>query len=201
MRRLSIALLILSVTATAQTRRRPKATRAPVASTTPASWPIESVTVHGNHLYSQEQVLAIAAIHPGQIAGKPEFDAAHARLMETGAFETVAYGYSPAPSGKGYAAKFDVVEITQVFPTAFEDLPLVDSEVRAWLKQKDPLFGPKIPATEPALNRYKQLVTEFLAARGYHEPISVQLALENPPDLSVLFRPAGTKPSVAQVRP
>jgi outer membrane protein assembly factor BamA len=77
---------------------------------------------------------------------------------------------------------------------------LKDSEVRAWLKQKDPLFGPKIPATEPALSHYKQLVTEYLAARGYHEPISVQLALENPPDLSVLFRPAGTKPSVAQVR-
>ena len=199
MRRLLVAILILTITAPAQTRRKPKATR-PAASSTPASWPIESVTVHGNHLYSEEQVLAIAAIRPGQIAGKPEFDAAHARLMETGAFETVAYGYAPAPSGKGYAAKFDVVEITQVFPVAFEDLPLVDSEVRAWLKQKDSLFGPKIPATEPALNRYKQLVTEYLAARGYHEPISVQLALEISPDLSVLFRPAGTKPSVAQVR-
>lgn len=202
MRSLSVALLLLGMTAPAQTRSKPKTARpiASAASKDATSWPIESVTVQGNHIYSQAQVLAVAGIRAGQTAKKAEFDAAHERLMATGAFETVAYGYTPAPDGKSYRAKFEVVEIAQVYPAAFEDLPIDDAQLRAWLKLQDPLFGARIPATEPALNRYKKLLTEYLSAHGFNQPISVQLALENPPDLTVLFRPAGVKPSVAQVR-
>ena len=90
--------------------------------------------------------------------------------------------------------------MTQLFPAVFEDLPLKDAEIRAWLKQQDPMFGPQIPATEPALIHYKQLVSGFLAQHGYHEPISVKLTAQIAPELAVVFRPDAPKPSVAQVR-
>jgi outer membrane protein insertion porin family len=196
-----IGFLICSIAATAQTRRKPKAAHpAATGSTKEAtSWPLDSLTVVGNHAYSQAQVLAIAGLRAGQTVGKPDFEAARERLLATGAFETVGYSYAPSANGKGYTATLEVAEVTQFFPVMFLDLPVDDGQIRAWLKQKDPLFGPKIPATEPALNRYKQLVSEYLVSRNYHEPISAKVASENPPELAVVFRPAASRPSIAQV--
>lgn len=200
MRFFLIALLIFTVIdslgTAAQTRRRPKAA---AATKEAASWPLDSLTVEGNHVYSKAQVLAVAGLRAGQTVGKPDFEAARERLLATGAFETVGYGYAPDPKSKGYAASFEVTEVTQLFPVMFQDLPADDAQIRAWLKQKDPLFGSKIPATEPALNRYKQLVSEYLASRNYHEPISAKLTSENPPELAVVFRPEAARPSIARV--
>jgi outer membrane protein insertion porin family len=205
LRSLLIALLICSIAATAQTRRKPKTRPAVAASNKEAtSWPLDTLSVEGNHAYSQAQVLAVAGLRAGQTVGKPDFEAARERLLATGAFETVGYSYAPAANGKGYSASFEVVEVTQLFPLMFQDLPVDDAQIRAWLKQKDPLFepkmfGPKIPATEPALNRYKQLVSEYLAAHNYHEPISARLASEAPPELAVVFRPEAPRPSIARI--
>lgn len=201
MRSLVIVFLICSVAASAQTRRKPESARPAAAASTKetSSWPLDSLTVVGNHAYTQAQVLAMAGLHAGQTVGKPDFEAARQRLLATGAFETVGYSYAPAANGKGYAASFDVTEVTQLFPMMFQDLPVEEAQIRAWLRQRDPLFGPKIPATEPALNRYKQLVSEYLATHNYREPISAKLAAENPPDLAVVFRPEASRPSIARV--
>ena len=59
---------------------------------TPAArWPIESLVVTGNHTYSEAQILAVAGLTVGQMAAKPDFEAARTRLLDTGAFETVGY--------------------------------------------------------------------------------------------------------------
>src|SRR3712207_6362041 len=86
----------------AQTSRRPAARKpaAPATKTTeqaPASgtlaWPVGELQVKGNKLYSQEQILAVAGLKIGQMAGKAEFDAARDRLLSTGAFEEVGYRF------------------------------------------------------------------------------------------------------------
>jgi outer membrane protein insertion porin family len=197
-----IASLLAAMGASAQTRRKPKSSRpaSAAAVTDPNAWPIESVAVEGNKVYTKPQILAISGIKVGERASKSDFDAARERLLASGAFDTVGCEFAPAPSGKGYAAKIQVAEVSQLFPAQFEDLPIDDAQLRAWLKQKDPMFGPKIPATEPALIRYKQLVTEYLAQHGYKDPISVKLTPQIPPELAVVFRPDALKPSVAQVR-
>jgi len=38
-------------------------------------WPVEALTVEGNRNYTREQVLAVAGLKVGQLAGKPEFEA------------------------------------------------------------------------------------------------------------------------------
>jgi hypothetical protein len=51
--------------------RRKKAAKA--AEPAASKWPVETLTVEGNHNYKRKQVLAVAGLRVGQVAGKPEF--------------------------------------------------------------------------------------------------------------------------------
>ena len=177
-------------------------TRPPQAagSTAPAArWPIESLVVEGNHTYSAEQILAVAGLKVGQVVGKPEFEAARKRLIDTGAFETVGYKFT-AGAAKGYAAVFQVLEVQQAYPAEFENLHVSEVELRAALREKDPLFSSgKLPATQPAFERYKSWVEEFITAKGQPEKIAVGVAPTSTGEFAVIFRPAHSLPVVALV--
>ncbi|MGA2157270.1 MAG: POTRA domain-containing protein, partial [Bryobacteraceae bacterium] len=169
-------------------------------STVPAArWPIESLRVEGNHTYTAEQILAVAGLTVGQVAGKPEFEAARKRLTDTGAFETVGYKFTPG-SAKGYAALIQVLEVQQAYPAEFENLHVSEQDLRAALRQKDPLFASgKLAATQPAFERYKNWVEEFVAAKGQPEKIAVGVAPIATGEFAVVFRPAHSLPAVALV--
>src|SRR5581483_6563367 len=199
---LLVLLLSIAAAAGAQTRRARKAAppAAPAASEN-TRWPLESIRVEGNHAYSPEQILAVAGLHVGQKADKPEFEAARERLMASGVFDMVGYRFAPAKSGKGYDATIEVSEFSQLYPLRFEDLPVSDAQMRAWLKQKDPLFADKIPATEAKIGRYTEWIAEFLGQHGYREPLAGKVASPaGSPGLEVVFRPAKARPSVARVK-
>jgi outer membrane protein assembly factor BamA len=175
----------------------------PVQSATSAApaarWPVESLKVEGNHTYAVEQILTVAGLKVGQVAGKPEFEAARKRLVDSGAFETVGYKFTPG-SAKGYAAVFQVQEVQQAYPAEFEDLHVSEQELRGVLREKDPLFASgKLPATQPALERYKNWVQEFVAAKGQPEKIAVGVAPISTGEFAVVFRPARNLPAVALV--
>ena len=185
-----------------RTRKPIPAPKTPAAKPAPpaegAPWPIETLTVVGIRNYTADQVLNVAGIRKGQTAGRAEFEAARERLMATGAFDRVGYHFAPAQDGGGYDASFEVSEMAQMYPVRFEDLPASDAELRAWLKQKDPLFGPKIPATKTELDRYTALIAEFLVSRDYHEPLIGRVVSDNPPELTILFRPAKGRAAVSR---
>lgn len=182
----------------AQGRKQTAKPKAGVAA--PVRWPIESLSVEGNQNYSREQILAVAGLKVGQMAGKEEFEAARDRLVSTGAFENVGYRFEPSAGGKGYAASFQVVEIAQVYPFRFERLDAPTAELEEWLRRSDPLFGEKIPATEAVLERYSRTIEEFLAAKGKKETVIGRLTADEPERMVVVFRPAAPLPSVAEVR-
>ena len=201
---LRLLVLILAVAGQfpAQTRRaarkaQPKVSQPAVSQTD--RFPLETITVAGNHNYSREQIVAASGLKLGQPATKTDFDTARDRLVGTGAFHSVACIFEPAKDGKGYDAKIEVEEIDQVFPVRFEDLPASAEQLRAWLKQQDPLFGPKIPGTQPVLERYANWISEYLAQQNRREPVVGKITSDNPPDLIILFRPAAARPSVARV--
>jgi outer membrane protein insertion porin family len=202
-----VFLLVFAGTGNGQTQKRTvrktTSASAPAVTAVPAEgapFPVQTLAVVGNHNYTARQILSVAAIRVGQNAGKADFEAARDRLIATGVFDTVGYHFAPAKDGKGYDASFEVVEIAQVYPLHFEDLPVPDTQIRAWLQQKDPLFGPKIPATKLSLDRYVAWISEFLAQHEYREPIIARVVSENPPDLSILFRPAKLRPAIAHVK-
>jgi len=165
----------------------------------PARWPVESLAVQGNNNYTAEQILAVAGLKRGQLAGKAEFEAARERLMATGAFESVGYRFEPSASGKGYAASFQVAEIEQVYPYRFERLETPPAEMESALKRSDPLFGEKIPATQPVLDRYVKVLEAYLASRNKAEKLAARLTADAPDRMVVLFTPAAAPPSVAAV--
>ena len=142
----------------------------------------------------------MAGLKIGQMAGKPEFEAARDRLVATGAFETVGYKFEPGPRGSGYAASFQIVEVQPVYPVEFEELGVPNSDLEALLHAKDPLFSmAAIPATKPVLDRYVSWIEEYLAAKG--SPRRSRRAWCPPPadQFAILIRPARNRPSVAQV--
>jgi outer membrane protein insertion porin family len=207
--KLSSIALILPLAASlsyAQTNKPPKASASAESESAPAlpppgaPWPIETLTVEGNHLYKTEQILAVAKLRAGEVAGKADFEAAHDRLAATGAFDNVGYHFAPSPDGKGYDAAFEVIEVPQVFPYRFQDLPAADADLRTLLHQKDPLFGDKIPATKAVLDRYVRWISEFLAAKNYRDAIIGKPTSDATSDLVIVFRPAKARPNIARVK-
>ncbi len=165
----------------------------------PTRWAIDRLTVEGNRIFTRDQVLAVAGLKRGQMAGKAEFEAAVDRLTASGAFETVGYKFGPSPAG-GFAAVFQVTEVEQVYPVEFQELAVSNLELRSWLAASDPLFsGFKLPATQPVIERYRKRIEEFLAAKGTPEKIAGSVMPAAPGEYSIVFRPARNLPAVAQV--
>jgi len=197
----TILLLAIGFAGFAQTHKP----RKPAPADTPAhedgaAWPLEHLAVSGNQNFTTEQILAAAKLKAGQMVDKTGMEAARQRLLDTGVFDRAGYRYAAAQDGQGYDLTLDVVEMAQMFPIRFEDLPASDAQLRDWLKQKDPLFAPKIPATKIEIDRYVKWIAEYLAQQNYHETLSGKVVSENPPDLVILFRPAKQRASVARVR-
>lgn len=172
---------------------------APAQQKTASKWPIETLTVEGNHNYTAQQILAVAGLKVGQVAGKDEFEAARDRLQATGAFETIGYRFAPAPGSKGYAAAFQVTEVEPVYPVRFEDLNVPNKELDAWLKSRDALFGSKVPGTAAILTRYSREIEAYLAAHNQKEKIIGKLNPTGPEQFEIVFRPDRPIPTVAQV--
>ena len=162
-------------------------------------WPIQSLTVEGNHNYTQEQVLAVAALKLGQLAGKTEFEAARDRLSATGVFETVSYKFAPGGDGKGYAASFQVVEVDPAYPIRFEDLGIPEKDLTAYLRGKDPLFAPRLAATKQLLERYTRWIQEYVTAHNGKDKVIVKVMPLSGDQFVIVFRPERAEPAVAEV--
>lgn len=210
MGRVPILLMLTCAVGFAQAGKSPK--KAPAASKSAAPtaaapvpapanrWPIESLTVEGNRAYTKDQIIAIAGLKAGQMAGRAEFDAARDRLVACGAFEAVSYRFVPGSKGEGYAATFQVGEIEQVYGVEFEELHVSSKDLREHLAKKDPLFGgSRLPATQPVLARYAAWIQEFVAEKGVPEKIVGSVGPSPTGEYMITFRPARNRPSVAQV--
>ena len=197
--RILLLLVVFGISLPAQTRKPRKPAAPASAPLNPDSWPLASIAFEGNRNYTPKQILAVSGLRAGQVSNKTELEAAHGRLMASGGFDSVAYRFEPTRDGKGVALTYTVVEVNAFYPLMFEDLPASDSDIKAWLQQHDPLFGPRVSATKEALQHFTTLVSEYLGTKGFHEPLIAKLSSENPPDLVILLRPSTQRPSVAQV--
>src|SRR6202795_2114482 len=130
-----------------------------------APYPLSHLTVRGNHHFTPAQIMTAADLQPGQQVSKEIFDAARARLMETGAFESVGYEFKPSAGNSGYDATIEVAEVALLYRFRFDDLPAPDDRLRAALRQQETLFSDEIPATTEVLNRYNGVLTRLLGGK------------------------------------
>ncbi|HEY7389287.1 MAG TPA: POTRA domain-containing protein [Bryobacteraceae bacterium] len=207
MKRLPLLIVTAALAAFSQTSKAPRRAATKTASSAPAQapaqttdkWPIVSLAVEGNHHYTSEQVLAVAALKIGQLAGKAEFDTARDRLVASGYFEMVAYKFEPAPGQNGEAGTFQVTEAEPAYPVQFLALGAAPQELEKLLREKDPMFSPaSVPPTKPVLDRYVGWIQEYLATKGSTEKVAARVDVVGE-GLAVVFRPARNLPVVAQV--
>ncbi len=192
MRLIAVFALALSALGGAQTRagRKPAAP----AQTT---WPVESISIEGLRNYTREQVLAVLALKPGDHAGAKDFETARQRVLATGAFDSAGMKYGPGPAGKGYAVTYELSEAGPLFPMRFEDLGVPDAQLLDALKRADPLFGPKVPGTEPVLVRYTKVIETAL---GGNQKVVARLEPDDNQQLTIVFRSAAAPAAIARVR-
>jgi outer membrane protein assembly factor BamA len=197
----AVLVLLCAIPGFAQAPPRKAGRKTPAKKAEAATaWPIQSLSVEGNRNYPAEPILAVAGLKVGQVAGKAEFEAARDRLVATGFFETVGYRFAPSKDSNGYAATFQVVEVSPLYPVEFQGLPAKPPELTAWLKSKDPLFGPKLPATAEVLKRYTGLIQEYLDAKKLDDQVAGKLLPISVNDYAIVFRSARPLPTIAQVK-
>jgi outer membrane protein assembly factor BamA len=203
MKWLSVVVLACAVLPAQTTRKSVPAKKEPAKAApapVPSKWPVEKLMVEGNHAYTAEQVLGVAGIKIGQLAGKPEFEAAHDRLVASGAFETVGYKFEPGEDKQGYVATFQITEVVSAFPVRFEELGVPDRDVIALLHGKDPLFSLlHVPATKLVMDRYVGWIQEYLATKNITEPITGKVVPATGDQFAMVFRPARNAPAVSAV--
>ncbi len=159
---------------------------------------IRSLRVEGNKTFTAAGIVEYSGLKVGQTADDAVFEAARVKLANSGVFEQVGYKYAPAPGG-GINASFQVVEIPQVFPYRFEDLPAKDEEMVAYLRKNDPLFAERIPATKEFLARYSRSLEAFLQPKGLKDAVSSKLVPDVGDKLVVIFRPDRPMANISQV--
>lgn len=174
------------------------AVKRPVTDPGPAVNLIRSLRVEGNKNFTSPGIIEYSGLKVGQNADPAVFEAARLKLANSGVFERVGYKYAPAAGG-GLDAVLEVVEIPQVFPYRFEELPATPAEMVAHLKQTDPLFSERIPATKEFLARYAKELEVFLQPKGLKEAVSSKLIPDVGDKLVVIFRPDRPLPTISQV--
>ena len=152
-------------------------------------FPLRSIGIEGNELYSDEQIIGLSGLKIGQPANQDTFEAARDKILASGAFETIAFRFGPA--GGGYEVVYEVAEIEQVYPLRFENMGIPDEEIRAWLKAKDPLFGEKVPSTQQLIERYVIAIEELLESRGERKEMRGEVTADMPGEYYIMFHPKG----------
>jgi outer membrane protein insertion porin family len=193
----AILLLFLSI-ATAQQKKvkapDPAATEKP---NEPITFPLETLKVVGNKRLTAEKIIAVSGLKIGAPVVKADFDAARARLLATGAFESVAYEFNPSATYQGEDGVLDVAEVDQLYPYRFEELPTADDVLRTALRQQELILGDQIPATHEVIDRYVKVIQ---ALTGPAVTVTGMLSNDLPGRMMVLFRPNTPREQIAEVR-
>lgn len=160
-------------------------------------FPIEKLTIAGLTTLPTSRVQQVLGLKVGQSASKAEFEDARARLIDSGAFQSVGFEYGPL--GKGYTVTYRVLEIAQLYPFRVEDLPVDTEQVAKFLEKNDPLFTGKIPGNQVVFDRYARRVQEYVTSLGKKEEITAKLVADTGNSVYLLFRPSRPGAQIAEV--
>jgi outer membrane protein insertion porin family len=161
-------------------------------------YPIDSIRITGNKLFPEAGIVAVTGLHPGDLLEERRIEAARDLLLANGAFTNVSFRYAPAPGKPAYALTFEVVELTQLFEYRFDRLDVDEAKLRAFLKEKEPLFGARIPGADNVLARFRAAVAEYLKSQNKPNEVAGRVTGDNG-ETFVLFSPPGLRPAVATV--
>ncbi|HML18512.1 MAG TPA: POTRA domain-containing protein [Bryobacteraceae bacterium] len=200
MRLLAILVLAMSMTIgmpVVSAQQQKKRAPGPAGAEFPEPFPLQNLAIEGNQRIATEKIANVSGLRIGAPVLKSDFDHARIRLMATGAFESVSYQFKPSADNKGYDGTLEVVEVDQIYPYRFEDLPPSDDALRAAIRKQEFLLGDQIPATKEVIDRYVAALQNVV---GDKITVVGKLNSDIPGRLMIVFRPNIPRPAVAEVR-
>lgn len=148
---------------------------------------------NGAATLDKAKLLQIAGLRLEEQVTPANFASAHKKLLDSGAFEFIAYEYQPVQPGPGYTLLFDVKE-APLYAFRFEELKTDDQRLRSTVLAAEPLFNGRLPASEAVIKRVAAKLQETAS-----EAVVARVETGRNGELEVVFRPT-TLPSVAEVR-
>lgn len=198
MRLLALMLVIGVPFVSAQQKKRAPAPPAKAADQQlPEPFPLKTLTITGNKRIAADKIAGASGLKIGAPVLKSDFEHARTRLLASGAFESVGFEFKPSADNKGYDGTLQVVEIDQLYPYRFEDLPVPDETLHAAIRKQEFLLGDQIPATTELIDRY---VAALQSAVGDKVKVTGKLNSDIPGHLMIVFRPNYPRPAVSEVR-
>jgi len=179
-------------------RKKPAAKAKAAQPVTPDKWPLAAIQVTGNKIFPTDAIVKATGLRVGSLVNRSDFERGLQRLTDSGAFETGSFRYDPA--GDKLSVTFDVREVVDIYPIAFERLDVPREEIMQALAARVPLFGAQIPATGLMVKHIQAALHEFLASRNEDMEIVGALAPGSGGKLAMTFRPAAAPPKIVYVK-
>jgi outer membrane protein insertion porin family len=202
MRAVAALLIVVLSTLVAQTvpKTKKKAATAPAPADKELTLPIVKLTVEGNERIPAATILTMSGLKVGDNGTKEAFDAAQKKILDSGFFDKVNYGYGPvAAAHPGFAAKFQVVEAKPLYPVQFAGFTATNDDLTAYLKSRDPLFNGFAPPTHELFERWSHYLDEFTASKNQPKKVVGKLLNSATGDYFIQFQPDEPLAAVARV--
>src|SRR3989454_10618187 len=165
----------------------------------PAKGKIAQIKFEGLRTYSEAQVAELTALHPGDVAGREDLQAAADRLAQAGLFTNVSSQFQRR--GEELRVTFRVEEAPAV-PVLFDNIPwYTDDELIAAIRNGLPWFDGTSPQQGPFLEQMASAVQKLLELRGLHVAVEHELTNDPASDaLAQVFRVTGAAQKIARVQ-
>ena len=162
--------------------------------------PIVKLAVEGNQHIPAAAILGMSGLKVGDSASKEDFDKAQARILESGFFDRVDYGYATAGGPKlGFEATFHVAEAKPLYAVQFAGFAATKAELTAYMKSRDPLYNGYAPPTQQLFERWSKYLDAFSAAHNQPKKVVGKLLPTASGDYIVQFQPDEPLAAVARV--
>lgn len=144
-----------------------------------SAWTLASAQAEGSTRFPEADIVAASGMKAGAKVTLDDFKRAADRLLASGAFERVAFRYSPA--GNGIKVVFQVEDSSQFLSVSFDNFVwCTDRELTEFIRKHVPLFHGELALEGDMRDRVTDALQAFLAERDIPGEVRFQLQAEQP---------------------
>src|SRR5258708_9742983 len=185
---LLLAVAMLSVQTTASARSAQQTGKGKIA----------QVKIEGLQKYPEPVVVEMSGLHPGDLVGREELQAAADRMAQVGIFASVSYQFKTR--GEELRVTFHVEEAPTV-PVLLDNVPwFTDEELFAVIRKSLPWFDGAAPHQGAVLDEMASAAQKLLSQRGLQVVVEHELTNDPASDaLAQIFRVTGGSQKIGRV--
>lgn len=161
-------------------------------------FPLREILIEGNENFATDDIVEILDLKVGDMVNRADFETAVGKLDVTGVFEGYAFRFGP--KGDGFSVTFTVQEVPELYPLRLEGFDIPDEELRAYLRERIPLFGPKVPPTGIMARQIGDLLQQMWSERGNQTKIVGDINYLSDDKFEMLYQPEGAIQNIAFTR-